>query len=250
MSSFGDKCIPAIVIMLFLFTYYGYVVELCLFKISVVLKRILYLVVYHLCIIPIMIHYFTTMCIRSDPVPDSYRFGAIEVNALSRMDPNDKEIDMVLQRFCYFRGIRTYTRKNNRIRYCMKCRQIKPDRTHHCSTCQICVLKMDHHCPWIDNCIHFDNYKIFFLLLIHTSIYCFYYTGIAVTALFGFHLALMLRNQTTLEALNEPVFVENCTFDLGPTENFFEVFGYNCCLWFLPLPSALGNGVNFPIRYY
>ncbi|KAK9737413.1 DHHC palmitoyltransferase [Popillia japonica] len=225
------------------------------------------------------------MFIRSPPVPSFYRFGQAEIDALNRLEPTDSNVDTILERFCYFRGIQTYTRKNNRIRYCMKCKHIKPDRTHHCSSCKICVLKMDHHCPWINNCIHFDNYKIYFLLLIFTSIYCIYYAAtcaeyvyvfflfregyivwreltyilsgislllaaMAVIALLGFHIALMLKNQTTLEAIAEPMFIDNCTYDLGTAENFFEVFGYNCCLWCLPIPSALGNGVHFPIRYY
>ena len=35
-----------------------------------------------------------------------------------------------------------------RLRYCKKCRSLKPDRAHHCSTCERCIQRMDHHCPW------------------------------------------------------------------------------------------------------
>lgn len=28
------------------------------------------------------------------------------------------------------------------VRYCDKCKCIKPDRSHHCGVCQTCVLKM------------------------------------------------------------------------------------------------------------
>jgi palmitoyltransferase len=28
------------------------------------------------------------------------------------------------------------------VRYCDKCKCIKPDRAHHCGVCQTCVLKM------------------------------------------------------------------------------------------------------------
>ncbi len=35
------------------------------------------------------------------------------------------------------------TRGNNlAIRYCEKCKCLKPDRAHHCGVCQTCVLKM------------------------------------------------------------------------------------------------------------
>lgn len=60
------------------------------------------------------------------------------------------------------------------VRYCEKCRNIKPDRAHHCSVCGECVLKMDHHCPWVNNCVCFTNYKFFILFLGYSLIYCLY----------------------------------------------------------------------------
>ena len=81
------------------------------------------------------------------------------------------------------------------VRYCPRCRLIKPDRCHHCSLCNRCVLKMDHHCPWyplclsschcichyvcctlcrINNCVGFSNYKFFFLFLFYTMVLCLY----------------------------------------------------------------------------
>lgn len=63
---------------------------------------------------------------------------------------------------------------DNTVRYCDKCRLIKPDRTHHCSVCGECILKMDHHCPWINNCVNFTNYKCFILFLGYALLYCIY----------------------------------------------------------------------------
>ncbi|CAD8148688.1 unnamed protein product [Paramecium octaurelia] len=44
-------------------------------------------------------------------------------------------------------------------RYCLMCRQFKPERCCHCSWCQRCVLNMDVHSFWYGNCIGFFNSK-------------------------------------------------------------------------------------------
>lgn len=201
--TFCDKLVPVLVILLFLYTYYAYVVELCILKITPVLKKSLYLVAYHLFIFLVAGHYFATMFIKTGTIPSHYRFGMYELEAMAELETDDENVDRILERFCYYRGIQTHTRRNDRIRfvkikkfvrygtsflsrYCMKCKHIKPDRAHHCSTCRVCVLKMDHHCPWIDNCVHFYNYKLFFLLLIHTSLYCLYYVGTSAEYVYEF----------------------------------------------------------------
>lgn len=69
---------------------------------------------------------------------------------------------------------------NGSVRFCEKCKIIKPDRAHHCSVCGACVLKMDHHCPWVNNCVNFTNYKYFVLFLGYALLYCLY---VALTSL-------------------------------------------------------------------
>uniref|UniRef100_A0A0K0CTV2 Palmitoyltransferase n=1 Tax=Angiostrongylus cantonensis TaxID=6313 RepID=A0A0K0CTV2_ANGCA len=63
---------------------------------------------------------------------------------------------------------------HDRIRYCAKCKCIKPDRAHHCSICGECILKFDHHCPWVNNCVNFYNYKFFLLFLGYGLIFCLF----------------------------------------------------------------------------
>lgn len=72
---------------------------------------------------------------------------------------------------------------NGSVRFCEKCKIIKPDRAHHCSVCSCCVLKMDHHCPWVNNCVNFYNYKYFVLFLGYALVYCLY---VAFTSLHDF----------------------------------------------------------------
>jgi hypothetical protein len=71
--------------------------------------------------------------------------------------------------------------KNGQYRRCDGCEVFKPDRCHHCSICGQCILRMDHHCPWIANCVGFNNYKYFLLLLLY-GVLC---SGMIVVAMFS-----------------------------------------------------------------
>lgn len=124
------------------------------------------------------------------------------------------------------------TKKSGDRRFCKWCQKYKPDRCHHCRVCRVCILKMDHHCPWIYNCVGFQNYKYFFLLLfysvldthlivwtmaesVHRSVDAStpfvvmflvlfgetlaFFLGTLVTMFFFFHIYLMLKAMTTIE---------------------------------------------------
>lgn len=166
------------------------------------------------------------------------------------------------------------------LRYCTRCCKPKPDRTHHCSLCGVCVLKMDHHCPWINNCAGFGNYKYFIQFLCYTVVLCTYlmlamihrltyglslfsgqgassdsiqvllvyivavaFCG-AVLFLLAFHIRLIAKNCTTLEDMGG----RRSPYDLGSWKaNAVQVFGSRKLLWFLPLPSSVGDGLTFPV---
>lgn len=182
-------------------------------------------------------------------------------------------------------------------RQCLRCSRVKPARAHHCSVCGRCILKMDHHCPWINNCVGFGNYRYFCLFMLFLVLSCCFIVVvflsnfqdiifpyrrrrgmrefrqsimtsfmiccsilIALCILGGFHIWLVLTNQTTIEfqtnilrrkeARKNGEYFRN-PYDLGRTRNFQQVFGPNpfCRLrWLMPYVAQRpsGDGIDFP----
>ncbi|XP_021092023.1 probable palmitoyltransferase ZDHHC20 isoform X4 [Heterocephalus glaber] len=156
-------------------SYYAYVVELCVFTISGNEengKTVVYLVAFHLFFVMFVWSYWMT--IFTSPATPSKEFYL----STSEKERYEKEFSQERQQEILRRAARDlpiYTTTASRtIRYCEKCQLIKPDRTHHCSACDTCVLKMDHHCPWVNNCVGFSNYKFFMLFLLYSLLYCLF----------------------------------------------------------------------------
>nr|XP_051706650.1 palmitoyltransferase ZDHHC20 isoform X3 [Oryctolagus cuniculus] len=156
-------------------SYYAYVVELCVFTISGNEengKTVVYLVAFHLFFVMFVWSYWMT--IFTSPATPSKEFYLSN----SEKERYEKEFSQerqqeILRRVA--RDLPIYTTSASRtIRYCEKCQLIKPDRAHHCSACDTCILKMDHHCPWVNNCVGFSNYKFFMLFLLYSLLYCLF----------------------------------------------------------------------------
>ncbi|ORX89309.1 hypothetical protein K493DRAFT_233998 [Basidiobolus meristosporus CBS 931.73] len=155
------------------------------------------------------------------------------------------------------------------VSYCNHCGTHKPQRCHHCSSCDKCILKMDQYVVFmINRCVGWRNYKIFYLLILYTSLYCIYIPAsvtypvvarynvstrqgvhiewtllIALASLLGiflvaftvFHTRLILRNQTTIENIRQKqkhIEPRVNVYDLGPLENWKAIMGASFWLWF------------------
>lgn len=132
-------------------------------------------------------------------------------------------------------------------KYCKTCNIWRPPRCHHCRICDSCIETQDHHCVWINNCVGRRNYRYFFtfvssgtllgIFLTFASLgHCLRYQteqrtsfsdsihkwripfamfiyGLLATpypaCLWGYHLWLIARGETTREYLNSHKFVKN-----------------------------------------
>jgi palmitoyltransferase ZDHHC9/14/18 len=129
-------------------------------------------------------------------------------------------------------------------KFCKTCDIWRPPRTHHCRVCDNCVETQDHHCVWLNNCVGRRNYRYFFtfvtsgwmlgLFLVGASLthillymhrenidfvaaidrwrvpFAMVLYGVLISAyplaLWGYHLFLMGRGETTREYMQSQKF--------------------------------------------
>ncbi|XP_063414917.1 palmitoyltransferase ZDHHC20-B-like isoform X1 [Mytilus trossulus] len=262
-------------------SYYAYVVALCVYTVPSIAEKVLYLLIYHPILVLFLWAYAKTIFTDVGSVPRSFYLTVQEINRLERERGEEAQKNILLE-LAKDKPILNRTHAGS-ARYCEKCKCIKPDRAHHCSVCGQCVLKMDHHCPWVNNCVGFTNYKYFVLFLGYGLLYCLFIAftslqyfiefwtggsskeavkfhvlfvffvammfGISLISLFGYHIYLTCSNRSTLESFRSPIFqtgADKNGFSLGKLNNFKEVFGERKLFWFLPIFSSDRDGVSFP----
>ncbi|KJE97458.1 hypothetical protein CAOG_07314 [Capsaspora owczarzaki ATCC 30864] len=275
---------PVVFIMLTaIYSYYAFVVVVSIQVVSNVGQQVGYLIAFHLLYALFVWSYLRTFLSKPAPVPATFAVPstAITVSGTGwRRIVDSMERHHVERVDPFFKTLRPIGE-----RYCFKCEIVRPDRCHHCSLCQRCMLKMDHHCPWVGNCVGFSNYKYFCLVLFYAHLLTLFLTfatlpyliqffnseidrgseniniivlfmiacafGLGVMALFYMHVALLVRNMTTLESTRIPrlkmATLRKHGFDVGAKQNFIQVFGTNPWLWAFPVYTSIGNGFDFPV---
>ncbi|XP_013166237.1 PREDICTED: palmitoyltransferase ZDHHC2-like isoform X2 [Papilio xuthus] len=167
------KWLPVIlVVSIISWSYYAYVIQLCIFTLESTVQKTIYLLVYHILLIMFCWSYWRTIFADIKQIPEKYKLPGEELDKLLSAESEDAQ-RTILDNFAKDLPVLTRTMSGS-VRYCNRCVLVKPDRAHHCSICARCVLKMDHHCPWVNNCVCFHNYKFFMLFLGYALIYCLF----------------------------------------------------------------------------
>ncbi|KAG9819621.1 zf-DHHC-domain-containing protein, partial [Aureobasidium melanogenum] len=130
------------------------------------------------------------------------------------------------------------------IKFCKSCNIWRPPRAHHCRICDSCIETQDHHCVWLNNCVGRRNYRYFLTFVASGTVLGLFLLGASLThilvwmkrnhsdfghalnvwrvpaamcvysflivtyplSLWGYHLFLMGRGETTREYLNSHKF--------------------------------------------
>ncbi|KAE8581019.1 hypothetical protein XENTR_v10024632 [Xenopus tropicalis] len=273
-----------LVAVMFVGSYYIFVVELCFYTVTSIAERVTFLVIYYILFTMFLWSYIVTASTRPATPPKRFHFSK-RIKELFALGNRTEELGYLLRQAIKKHPIHTMTHEGN-MRFCEQCQLIKPDRCHHCRVCNTCVLKYDHHCAWLNNCVGFSNYKDFLLVLFYgclyfafgaaTSLYymIMFWTGaipdsptkIPILIMFClftfiflllfllnvFHCRIAGKNRSTLEhchfsfAMNG---LSRDSYSLGFWQNLKQVLGDKKKWWLLPVFIRLGDGCSFPIQY-
>ncbi|KAM7389425.1 hypothetical protein PAMP_023406 [Pampus punctatissimus] len=278
--------IPVLFIALIVaWSYYAYVLQLCIESIEDTGEKVVYLLVYHVIFIMFVWAYWQTIFSKPMNPLKEFHLSYSDKELLEREDRGESQQE-ILRRIA--KDLPIYTRTNSgAIRFCDRCQLLKPDRCHHCSACDK-----------VNNCVGFSNYKFFMLFLAYSLLYCLFITAtdlkyfikfwlaggrahfrlkeymkglpdtqakfhilflffsasmfsVSLASLFIYHCWLVCKNRSTLEAVRAPVFrhgTDKNGFSLGFSKNFRQVFGDEVKYWPIPVFSSAADGRQFPSK--
>ncbi|KAG7225129.1 hypothetical protein INR49_014586 [Caranx melampygus] len=274
----GLAWIPVIFIALVVcWSYYAYVVELCIITIPSIGEKnisvclllfltlsffppVVYLLFFHLSFIMFVWSYWKTIFTKPASPSKEFCLPKAEKERYEKEERPESQQEILWRAAT---SLPLYTRTGaGAIRYCDRCQVIKPDRCHHCSACDMCVLKMDHHFLFLfvlklcrrksaENCPKNElpdthaKFHVLFLFFV-AAMFC-----ISILSLFSYHLWLVGKNRSTIEAFRAPVFrtgSDKNGFSLGFRKNIAQVFGDQKKYWLVPVFTSQGDGLTFPTR--
>uniref|UniRef100_A0A4W6CWE4 Palmitoyltransferase n=1 Tax=Lates calcarifer TaxID=8187 RepID=A0A4W6CWE4_LATCA len=269
-------------------SYYAYVVELCVYVESL---GISYLVIFHIFLTMFIWSYWKTIWSKPAGPSKAFALPRAEKELYEREERAETQQEILKKvarnlpvytrtagraiRYCDNCQVIKPDRLFSKCTHCIF-------KIHHSKVLSHVFPKG---ADMVNNCVGFSNYKYFVLFLAYASLYCvvicatviqyfikfwtkqlpdthakfhilflFFVAAlffISILSLLGYHLWLVGKNRTTIEAFRAPVFAngpDKNGFSLGFSRNVAEVFGDQAKYWFFPVFSSLGDGHSFVTR--